>query len=59
MLRAVKMLMGALILGGTLVMSGCVVVPRRPPPPPPPPPGCWWVQGHYNANGYWVPGHCK
>jgi hypothetical protein len=50
--------LGALILGSAVMLGGCVVAPRRPPPPPPPP-ACWWVPGHYNANGYWVPAHCK
>lgn len=53
-----KLLMGALVFGGTLVASGCVVEPRRPPPPPPPV-ACVMVPGHYNAHGYWVPAYCR
>jgi len=57
MLRIARILICTLVLGGMLAASGCVVVPRRPPPPPPP--ACWWVPGHYNAHGYWVPGYCR
>jgi hypothetical protein len=59
MARIGKILLAALILGGTLVASGCVVEPRRPPPPPARAPGCVWIAGHYNAHGYWVPGYCR
>ena len=58
MTHAARMLIGALILGGTLLVNGCVVEPRRPPPPPRPP-GCVWVPGHFNAHGYWVPAYCR
>ncbi len=58
MLRIARILICTLALGGTLAASGCVVVPRRPPPPPPPP-HCYWVPGHYNAHGYWVPAYCR
>ncbi|HXS72523.1 MAG TPA: hypothetical protein VN725_00620 [Rhodanobacteraceae bacterium] len=58
MRRIGRCLLGVLVFSSALAVSGCVVVPRRRPPPPPPP-ACWWVPGHYNAHGYWVPAHCR
>ena len=55
MTRTAKLLMGALVLGGTIVVTSCVVEPRRPPPPV----ACVMVPGHFNANGYWVPAYCR
>lgn len=40
----------ALLCGVTLNLSGCVVAPAR---------SAQWVPSHYDAWGYWHPGHWR